>query len=250
MGAAGPAAALIKPLIDHLCIPVFQKKSEGHPAEIFIAHGSEDAPQLDSLASLSTQHDMVSISCQAVGPLKCTVEAKGAYFYRPRSDGCRIMWGLTSIVNGLALDPEKAPQKKGKWIHKLLPSWESYLEKLGLSCSLVRSQQYNLPTAAPDPLRCLPWPAVTSVGLLAVLLRFLQPSKLYGGLQSDDARQAVLSFLERLFKTMCSKAWGAQINFDLTCCMRDHPAPPSGIGQVVVQIGEDGALTWPTRRPH
>ena len=247
IGDAG-APDFIKPLIDHFKVPAFQK--EGCPNEVFIAHGSEEALQLASLTELSTQHDMVNISCPGVGPLRTTVETKAAYFYRPRSDGNRIMWGLTSVVLALGLDPESAPSKKGKWIHNRLPNWETHLQNSNLEGSILRSQQYHLPKSAPDPSRCLPWPAVTSVGLLAVLLRLQQPSKTHGGLQTKNGQEAVLAFLQKLFKILCRKAFEVHIAFDLACCIHAHPVPPSGTGQVILQIGEDGNLTWPTRYPY
>jgi hypothetical protein len=249
-GDDGAAPAFIKPLIDHFQVPVFQKENEGHPHEVFIAHGSDEAPQLASLTELSTQHDMVSITCPGVGPLRTTVEAKAAYFYRPRSDGNRIMWGLTSVVNALGLDTDATNSRKVKWIHNMLPSWETHMQNLNLAGSILRSQQYHLPKDAPDPSRCLPWPAVTSVGLLAVLMRMQQPSKTHGGIQNEDGQQAVAAFLKQLFKILCNRAFQVTITFDLACCMHDHPVPPSGTGQVILQIGEDGNLTWPTRYPY
>lgn len=109
-----------------------------------------------------------------------------ARFVLPRH-GVHNFWRITCIYElaGLAV----AGGKSSVWLHKAWPAWERLFEKARLAGHLLKSKPYRDPGEA--PMRCLPWPAASTTGLLFLIGVFVAGNKKIGGLASPENKQHV-----------------------------------------------------------
>ena len=85
---------------------------------------SDDAPVLHPLVDLMNNHAPKGLELESVGRFGTAFTIRAAMFDRPRGDGCQIMCSLSDLVKQGALE---TGTRKGKWIHNMWASWESYI---------------------------------------------------------------------------------------------------------------------------
>ena len=102
-------------------------------------------------------------------------------FRMGRHAGMQVFWNLHDLHSILGL----SHKWKSKWVHKSLQPWKTYLNSMvGSSEHFIMSSVGGcLIDKLPWSVRCLPWPAVSSMGLLALLGRFCSSCRMQGGLQ-------------------------------------------------------------------
>ena len=152
------------------------------------------------------------------------------------------------LFRSLNLDPMTAAGKKGKWLHNMIPGWETYLQNLERAGVLLRSQQY-MGAERVDMTRCLPWPSVTSCGLLALCVRLMSPVPDQGGLHRSAARDSIRAFLQHLLSFMSKDPWQVTVFITEDIRMAQHPQPTQRLScqGVAMTVDTNAGIEWPVR---
>ena len=133
---------------------------------------------------LDLGHEMVGhklARCHVPVELGGNIPFEVGVFKMKRHGGLQVFWNLFDLHSRLAV----VTQLPSKWIHKGMPQWKKAIE------ALVGSSEHFIMSSVggssidklPWCMRCLPWTATSSFGLLALLGRFCCHDRCLGGLQ-------------------------------------------------------------------
>jgi hypothetical protein len=133
------------------------------------------------------------------------VDLTASAFLVPRAGNQRLFFNLFDLYKSLGLTTFSG--QASKWVFQSRKSWNSFFEDLGMTSLLVFSSHNNNSDAnreaRPCYERCLPTPSCSSMGLLALLLRFANFFEERGGLEGPDqramARMLLRKFLEKSY---------------------------------------------------
>lgn len=152
---------------------------------------------LDSVALQFSEHRFAF----KVGPTLADHVLDLAIFPRDRS-GVRCFFSLTKIYTTLSFDMFK--NTPSRWAWQSLPSFSK-----ALSCfidgQVERSQSFDEQESLKDLARgCLPFHAVSSVGLVMLLLQWSTCSSRHGGLKQPRHQNAARALLATIVSHVCS----------------------------------------------
>ena len=155
--------------------------------------------------SVPLEHDMVAHKlgkCSVPIELNGVITMEVGVFRMGRHAGMQVFWNLHDVHSTLGL----THSWKSKWVHKSVPRWKSYLKSMVGSSEhfIMSSFGGTLIDKQPWSVRCLPWPAVSSMGLLALLGRFCSSCKNTGGLQD------ILCLRKRFVVVCCCVVYGCR----------------------------------------
>ena len=135
-------------------------------------------------------------SCNASGGLILYV------FKKERASLQRCFWDLFKLYKMLKMTQYRG--QASKWVWNLREKWATLLSdsfgrgQIIMSC---HGNQSNKVIKELEPAyRCLPNPAISTVGLLTLLSRFAFNSKKHGGLDNDTQREGAGELLKLLLK--------------------------------------------------
>lgn len=168
-----------------------------------------------------------------------------AVFQLPQPGGA-VAWSLHSIFTELKLGSNRSSTGlAGRWCACNWEAWLRKLQVLDLQGSMTRSSRTTVLSSnvsiSEAESRVLPWPSVTSSGLLALLLIWSKLERHDGGLREQCHREVCLSLLRHLLRLACWKPWVLTLYVDELVQCR-WPAPPMGEHPVQVQVDQDGHI--------
>lgn len=176
---------------------------------------------LDSVTVQFSEHQFAF----KVGPTRADHVLDIAIFVRPRS-GFRCFFSLTKIYSCLAFDMFK--RTPSRWAWQSLPSFTKALSTF-VEGQVERSQSYDEnDTMTELARRCLPFHAVSSVGVVMLLLQWSTCSSRHGGLKQPRHQVASRSLLKTIVSNVCSgRSLAAPILVD-DGWRWQWPRPPAG----------------------
>lgn len=129
--------------------------------------------------------------------------------------GCRVFWSLISVYAALALNLFKGVASRWAFSGFASGAWASFLLDLGFRDQLLKSQPYdNNDIAKDDSERFLPFMAVSSLGLLTLLVRWWVIAGNRGGFRERDHKHAAQELVTALI-LFASSAQGAVLDIRL-----------------------------------
>ena len=170
----------------------------------------------------------------ASGALPSESSLDVAVFVVPRHTNYRCFGSLAQIYNLLRLTTYKS--QSSTWIWKSSPTWmRAFIDLYGHD-QVVASTFETLCTARKAQLapseKCLPWPAVSTVGLLTLCSRwaFLNPAA--GGLKDETSTAAAIGLL----KNFISCASHTPLTFKVDLTMNAVPSPQSLLSKYYIKL--------------
>jgi hypothetical protein len=185
-----------------------------------------------------------------IGVGNASVDLTASAFLRPRTGNQRLFFSLFDIYKILGLTTFSG--QPSKWVHQSKKPWMKFFASLGMGALLIQSSHSNISDTARVALpwheRCLPSPACSSMGTLALLLRFVSLAKEKGGLDGVGQRELGRVVLRKLLEECCKSAKTVCIPIVLDVkwqCRWPRPCEALLYGQMSIKmsISEDGRCT-------
>jgi len=142
-----------------------------------------------------------------IGPTRSAHAFNVAVCDRPRH-GFKVFYSMTSVYNALGLTQFSGCGSRWSW--QTVPTCEKFVHSV-VPGQIARSMSYTSPKAgggqktcaaadAEDSTRVFPWHCLSSLGILAVLVRWSALHRPRGGFETGAARDACALCLQSLLK--------------------------------------------------
>eukprot|EP00971_Amphidinium_carterae_P271190 5381645-Amphidinium_carterae.1 len=155
-------------------------------------HHVQTSGQMMSLHAHIGRHTTHAVALPT-GRLGAEILFDVATLAAPRHGGC-LRWSLQRLYGILGLSSHSG--KASHWAYKSIPRFDRSLNELGYR----QHTQLHHSAQAKQPNTFLPWPAVTTAGLLCLLVKMCSSTTREGGLVQDKDKQAARELLETLLK--------------------------------------------------
>lgn len=195
----------------------------------FVPEGSSGKPTLLDAALNAHVLGGAGVEC---GTLRAEVSLAFARFGR-MVDGGHYVWSLPSLFSALKMgDNRGSTGTPSRWISHGWASWVSKLGSVGLHMSLIKGKP--LQGESSEPRRILPFPSVSTGGLLFLVTMWAFRRRIDGGFVGQ--RQADMAELAlALVSVACSSDFEIPVFFDLHV-QRTWPGPTSGKSPHVIRV--------------
>lgn len=219
-----------------------QKVWQNGEQELFIEY--DGAPVL-SLNDADARRELLSVTLRC-GPQLLECKWCAASLQRSsRFYGLRLYWCLHELYTNLALSSHQG--HRWVWVSKCWDQWQKVARSLwpthdgafvkGASCDDGGDEAGM---TQPD----LPWPGVSTPGLLALLLRFWSsPSRQAGALSDAHGRSAAQQVLGSLLGALQGRTFDIKLLLDEGVKF-EWPRPPQGEFPVMWVVTEDGTVDF------
>ena len=163
---------------------------------------------------------------------------------RPRC-GRRTFVSLTDVYKVLNLKSYKGIASK--WQFNSMPSWQRALKDLSFEdCFLWSPGSLPVEEAAISTTHFLPWVGSSSLGILYLLCRFMQPVSQHGGLQEVEGRNHVASVARGLINGI-ARSSSEQVPFDVPLVFNylwscTWPRPNAWKPDLVLRVDAEGMV--------
>ena len=160
--------------------------------------------------------------------------------------GCRFFFQAATLYKVLGMVSYKG--NSSKWVYESAPAWRKHLEPMGFKDFLLHSPAGEAVDVALNSVtHFLPWIGVSSVALVALLVRMCHPVTQKGGLVSEVARKLCESQLEGLLKGLAPSSgeqpWRIPVRWLYTWTSK-WPRPEAHDVDVHLEVSLDGQVDF------
>ena len=161
------------------------------------------------------------------GALPSESELDTAVFHFARANGFKCFWNLLKLYTLLGLKSYKA--KPSMWVWKQAEAWGRAFTAVFGADQIVLSSFETTQTERKHKLyaaeKCLPWPGISTGGLLLMLSRWCLLKPASGGLKEVPSRAAARALLDAFLSCAGHTSCSFQIDFDGDALL-SWPVPP------------------------
>lgn len=165
---------------------------------------------------------------------------------RRGSHGCQVWWSLPSVLSALKL--KAGGGKVSKFLYHTWGAWGRFLAAMGLGANHLRSAS-SAPQNGAEGVA--DFPAVSSMALVGLLIRWVGAQRAEGGLSSDEDRQVCVAFLAALLRDAIEPEYTLELFHDKTAAWVP-PGFPEGDDEfyLTVKNGVVSMLELRADKPH
>lgn len=208
---------------------------DAHGRFLVLRRGSQIAEFIEDRVDQFAIVDVV-LRCGSQN-LKCPLEA--AAMKHPGFMEVKMRWSLHHLFDGLGLHAHKG--QRWQWVSKNMEVWRSWVRNLfptHTHCFLkALVSDIELMDRPDSP--ALPWPSCSTVGLLALLLRWwASPSPQAGALSESAARDAAQAMFRALVDCLGGDPFVMNLLLSEAAKLR-YPRPAAGRNPTTLKVSAD-----------